>query len=101
MKALVTLPFLLFLSACAIFGGGDAIDRRIGGFDRHGLWANGIFSPIRLPASSKPEEIIQAALEACGEKDAQWRILEIRKVKIGNLGSRIEYMAAIIKIQST
>lgn len=92
---------LICLTACITVKAEDSIDKVISGFDSNGLWMNGIFSPISLPETAKPEEVIQAALLEYRKKDLPCVTLEIKKVKIESIGSRIEYMAARVKIQST
>lgn len=92
---------LICLTACITVKAEDSIDKVISGFDSNGLWMNGIFSPISLPETAKPEDVIQAALLEYQKKGLSCVTLEVRNMKIGNMGYRVEYMAARVKIDST
>lgn len=101
MKTALPVLIIMFLPGCALTADRDPIKAVAAGFDTHGEWRNGIHSSILLPKSAKPEEIIRDALNTYRKKNFQFEVLEIRKIKIGHIGSRSEYMAARVKVQST
>jgi len=89
---------LICLTAYITVKAEDSIDKVVSELESHEHWRRGIFSPISLPETAKPEEVIQAALHQYRNQNLACVTLEIRKVKIGNL---IDYMAARVSIQST
>jgi len=100
MKTPTVFLLVVFISGCASASDRDPIKAVVAGFDNYGEWQNGIFSPILLPESAKPEEVIREALNRSGRKDFQFQVLEIRKIKVGSIGARVDYMAARVKIKS-
>lgn len=67
--------------------------------DKFGMWVNGIYPIINLPANAKPEEVIAQAIKMTGFDKGHiktYKIVEIRKVKL-NAPSMENCSAALIE----
>jgi hypothetical protein len=77
----------------------DPIDRLVTSLSSsHGLWTNGLFQPVSLPATASTRDVISKVLE---RQFHSYQLLKIRQVAIPfGAGYSESYTAALVRIDS-
>jgi len=94
MRKIIILTFIISLPYFLSGGnaeGTDPIDQIANKLnsDIHGLWVNGGYPTIKLPADEKPENVIEQAIKTVGFDKGHiktYKIIEVRKIKLNASG---------------
>ncbi|HNG45530.1 MAG TPA: hypothetical protein PLO76_07105 [Elusimicrobiota bacterium] len=77
----------------------DPVDRLVAELSQKPLWSNGTFPIVPLGAKAAPAEVLRKSFESTYLAEGQikkFRILEIRKVRVGKLTPE-NYRAALLE----
>jgi len=82
---------LLMYSSLAV-SASDPIDRLVQSLPSNGLWTNGLFPKIMLPATADASQVIAECM--VGAHIEKYSILEIRDVAVAGLS--VKYLAVLV-----
>jgi hypothetical protein len=68
----------------------------------HGMWHNGLYSPVKLPASASTEEVLRQVFQQTlvglqGAHVGRHQVLETRQVRIPTAGPSDAYTAVLVE----
>lgn len=94
-KRLSILVVVTGIFSVSLFAEGSAVDRLVTRLSKDPLSSNGLWVRIKLPADSKPEQVVEEYLKVRSREKSEvaYEVVEIQAVKIPNWPDRVYFAA--------